>query len=75
MAEITRRALVLIKEMLAADGKIPAYNVRYTSATPLWCLRCSCPLPAQAVVPAHNIHHNRPPMLYRRRWCGRPCCR
>lgn len=28
MAELTRRATTLIKEMLTADGKLPVYNVR-----------------------------------------------
>jgi hypothetical protein len=27
MAELTRRATTLIKEMIAADGKLPPYNV------------------------------------------------
>lgn len=27
MAELTRRATTLIKEMLTADGKLPVFNV------------------------------------------------
>lgn len=33
MAELTRRATTLIKEMLTADGKLPVYNVRLKFVT------------------------------------------
>jgi hypothetical protein len=33
MAELTRRATTLIKEMIAADGKLPPYNVGITNSS------------------------------------------
>lgn len=53
MAELTRRATTLIKEMLTADGKLPVYNVwgqagweNSTRPCSGWCLRWQgCCLP------------------------------
>jgi hypothetical protein len=62
MAELTRRATTLIKEMIAADGKLPPYNV--SSASRL------CWVQKQQHVAA-VINPLAAHCVCRRKWCGK----